>query len=322
MRKTNKLKIQVIGLLSLLIGFLPVYLLRSQSWFPTGPYWRYQGRLISSAIVETGSLQLTPFAEGTFLVTYTNDFTREFLGPLFVAIFSLISGLDVVHVHFSPIFTFVFLLLPATLAGRLVGKWYSFPLAAILAVSYQFTNLSLLEMAHRVTLGWIFFFSILLYLFITTEMNRERIFGFLLLVIAFTISYSTLAVSSLVFFSVLYVHSRWTNNLVSLAPCLLITSIVVSYYSLLNDWFTTSVVGIVFSLQQTNIDLFSLLRSGGEIHPSASPYVQTFVQIEIYELDYLLSSITARIIAVSLALYAIGFAIRTLLRREDYTVAF
>lgn len=271
--RSRRLRIQLISFAFISVAFLPILL--DSTGISYDPYWRYQGQLISSYIYETGEISLTPFENHPPLMEWANYFTRDIGAPLTVVILGKVTNIQLTTVHNSPIYLLPFIISQVLLAKVLIKKWIIIPISLILAVSYQFTNIHFINSAHRVALGFSLLFFLLSYLVIAKR-GQGKYIGIIVLSVAYSISYSTLVINSIILLTALLLLprticfiSRGNINLPSLTRTnpvflfLMIILILVSYHTLITGWISRIallLLGQSSALSQDIPSFFSLLQ--------------------------------------------------------------
>jgi len=255
-------KLTVAGLLFALAVLVPVATQRSESLLMTDPYWRYQEALWARSIESTG--RIWPFAvpDHSFLTWWVTEFADNVATPVVARVLADMGGIDLQVVQAFPLFAFPLVLSQALLAARVSRRKAVFPLAALLAVSYQFHVSHLVTSAHRGAMTWALLFAVLAFLSSVDVTDRDSLAVLAVLAFGFVVGSHTLPVASLLFFSVLFLASRLgSRQFLSRRAYLLIAGLVVVYYGVFFDWLVYLVslfferVGLLLSIPASQIQV-------------------------------------------------------------------
>ena len=296
--------------LSVLI-FIPISVYKSQTSLPIDPYWRYQGILWASNIKSTGSIQRSPFSEHSYLLRWANDFVHNFTAPLIVTIISEVTGMTVQSVSNLPIFTFAIIFSTGIISKRITRNPKAFPLAILLGISFKFRMIQIVNTAHRGSLGWALFLTIIAFIIITESRDsKKRILGMSILLVPYSASVHTLPIASVIFFASFFAISRYYSGELLPASVLGVTLIVVTaYYTLLFPWLGQVVIKFISSLFIIEEPIGriidnTLLRTGstsGNVSPLNTEYLKEETSNNVYYTYALWISFSSAVIICFLA---------------------
>lgn len=276
--RTQKSKIKAISILLVFTILIPIGKEYSMSNIPTDMYWRYQGEVISQYILQTGRIPLEGFQSRSYLIKWAGTFVDDFSAPILVSIISIWTGLDSLTVAYLPILVIPLILIQGEISKIIIGHDLAYPVSIILAVGFKFVNFHLVSTIHRVLLGMLMFFLLVWFLLRYNSNSKPVLFGMAMTMIMFTMAYRTLALSFLVFFTVLHVASqKYSSKLFNRELFLMFIVINIIYYSVLFTWLGNVLLKFVAAssfLGLTGQLTFSeIFHSSIGLHPSLSTYL-------------------------------------------------
>ncbi|WP_226010808.1 SusD/RagB family nutrient-binding outer membrane lipoprotein [Halomicrobium salinisoli] len=294
-------------LLSLLALLTQLHML--DTLVPLDPYWRYQGDMLATYILETGKLSSgTEFADHSLLTGWVNSFFDDFGSPLIVAVLALITGVNTVTLETMPLFAPALIIVQSTLAATVVGDKRVFPIALAAAVFYKFLAPHTFSNAHRGGLAW----TILLFLILAVVLSkREGVRSTYLLVvfgIVLPTTAHTLPVAALLFLGIVFLLSETLGKQIfGLERAALVALVIIAYNLLVSTWigrvvFKFAVATSSVSEPITPSTLVESLTRSAAVHESLIPYLMTGAPTE-FKLLVIISVAIAGVVTLSVVAY-------------------
>ncbi|WP_152421629.1 hypothetical protein [Halogeometricum pallidum] len=257
--------------------------------------------MLANQIAATNHLSFQAISGNSVLGKFAKNFARNFVSPLIVTIFSEILGIDRNTVNSLPLFSAQLVIAQGILAYKITRKKIVFLIASLFAVSFQYIQLPILDMAHRVTLGWVFFFF-LAYTIVSIRDNKQARYtvAFIIFLLAFIPSYQTLSIACIPFFSTLFILI-WISEKETTTSHLIIILLVgvVSYYIIIAGWASRLIPIVIASIHGVS----NLTISGPTIAEPLERYLYQQPEATIRSSLFLVSSLTAILILGSTSLY-------------------
>lgn len=309
--RANLIKLQLTGICLSFLILIPVGYQQSQSTLSLDPYWRYIGQMLSEYMQRTGHIPTSGvFPHHSFLINWVNEFTDDLAAPLFVHVYSSILGMESHVIQGLPILTLPLLLCQAAFAVRIVRRPHLFPIAILLAVSFRYLNMPIINSVHRVTIGWTLLFCILLYASVVRgRKSRNVLAGYLILVATYVMSYHTLVLASMLLFTTIYVLGELTSEkFFGTNQYLIAASIVVFYTGLVHSWLSTVALKFTTAIRTTEIGYGNILQltfSSGGIEETVIGQYLPPSPLGAYSIIVIVASLTA------VAMIGLGLLIRT-----------
>jgi len=226
------------------------------------PFWRYQGIIITKWLLDGANSE--PIAQSTTQsLVWVNDFTRDFGGPMIVAVLSQVLGYKPEMIHNMPTFYPFLLFSQIFAASQVLSDKIKLGAVAVLSFAFQYRLLHILTTSHRVMLGFVLFFFLIGIVLSQTKLLPRTV----LLVVfsaAFTTSYSTLVLSSAVLFFAIFIFGYIMNKQrfrYSVAAIVLL--IPISRYSIANKWLMEAFQNLfIYTVAAIKGNSYSLFQSG------------------------------------------------------------